>query len=92
MKSFYILGQRVNTYKFGLGTIVGFEDLRGEIADSGKTGKAVITEHQTENNARIVVKLDNPERWKFAPPGQPDPYMMQNDLVDMYVAFVYLAA
>ena len=80
MKQFYILGQRVNTYKFGLGTIIGFEDLRCTIGDSGQTWKAVITEHQTENNARIVVKLDNPENWKFAPPGQPDPYMMQSDV------------
>ena len=31
MKQFYILGQRVNTYKFGLGTIVGFEDRRKEL-------------------------------------------------------------
>ena len=79
-KQFYILGQRVNTYKFGLGTIVGFEDLRGKIGDSRRTGKAVITEHQTENNARIVVKLDNPENWPFGTWAQPDPYMMQRDI------------
>ena len=81
MKQFYILGQRVNTYKFGLGTIVGFEDLRGKIGDSRRTrGFAVITEHQTENNARIVVKLDNPENWPFGTWAQPDPYMMQSDI------------
>ena len=80
MKQFYILGKRVNTYKFGLGTIVGFEDLRGKIGDSRRTGKAVITEHQTENNARIVVKLDNPERWEGYGEKQQNPYMMQRDI------------
>ena len=80
MKQFYILGQRVNTYKFGLGTIVGFEDLRGKIGDSRQTGNAVITDHQTENNTRIVVKLDNPENWPFGTLAQPDPFMMQRDI------------
>lgn len=85
MKQFYILGQRVNTYKFGLGTIVGFEDLR-------HGPRAVIQDHQSEWNDRIVVKLDKPERWKFAPPKQNDPYMMQNDLVEWDRAFVYEAS
>ena len=74
MKQFYILGQRVNTHKFGLGTIVGFEDLRNG-------SRAVIQDHQSEWNDRIIVKLDNPQAWKFSQPGQPDPYMMQSDIL-----------
>jgi hypothetical protein len=74
MKQFYILGQRVNTYKFGLGTVVGFEDLRNG-------SRAVIQDHQSEWNDRIIVKLDNPQSWLGYSEKQPDPYMMQRDIV-----------
>ena len=72
-KQFYILGQRVNTYKFGLGTIVGFEDLRAG-------SRSRVQDHQSEWNDRIIVKLGNPHKWAGRCIAQPDPYMMQSDV------------
>jgi hypothetical protein len=42
MKQFYILGQRVNTYKFGLGTVVGFE-----VLNLGNNSPVEVHEHNT---------------------------------------------
>lgn len=76
MKQFYILGQRVNTYKFGLGTIVGFE-----VLNLGNKRPVEIHEHNTNPGQRIIVKIDDPTKWILSEGGRHLPHLSEDDIM-----------
>jgi hypothetical protein len=70
-KTTYKVGERVEVKGLGTGTVIGFEDFD----DLGNSVEVKQTE--PGNPSRVVVKLDNPERWAFS---NMNPYVFRSDL------------
>lgn len=66
------LGDRVKTYAYGPGTIVGFEVL-------GWHKTWLTCRYEGVVLSRIVVALDNPKAWICVSVKHPHPYMMRDD-------------
>lgn len=69
------LGDRVETHKFGWGTVVGFEDL------DIRRDKCLVVSAPPHARCRVVVALDNPKAWAAPSERNPHPYMMYGDFV-----------
>lgn len=67
-------GQRVETVPFGMGEIIGFEDIADNLS------RVDIVDDDPGKDSRVIVKLDNPAAWILASEKQPHPYMMRSDI------------
>lgn len=70
----YSVGQRVETHKFGWGTVLGFEGFT-------PNGKHSFVTKLDNGESRVLVELDAPENWLLASESQPHPYMLRSDFV-----------
>ncbi len=70
----YTVGQRVETKKFGWGTVLGFEQF------DAKGFEAPMSDVDYNGSCRVVFKPDDPKAWQ-ATPGTPNPYMLRSDFV-----------